>query len=92
MSFIVIGGTWEHLLQFLDEEVEIPIEADSLDGSVDGDILLSIVKSWSKKETVTVKRFCQVVTGNKPLLGITRVKEILEHAEKGFEKQKSQQT
>ena len=79
------GGTWEDLLFHLDKHFGIIMDAKLLDGSLIGDILLSIVKTWGKKTKVTVTSFCQICKE----LGNTRVVEILEEAKNTFDRRKT---
>lgn len=75
------AGTWEHLLQYVSHKVGVDMDARKLETLPLGDIILSIVQEWMRKEKVSVKRFCIVSSK----LGNLRIEEIMKEVEAKFE-------
>ena len=75
-SPFIDGASWEHLIKHLD----LKMNPEQLETSPSGDILLSILKVWSRKELVTVRCFCDVCNE----LGITVVGKKLKLAEQNI--------
>lgn len=86
MEFLVCHageGSWEHLLQYLQEKFDLKMDAGALDSLEIGVIMLSILKEWAKKEDVTVRRFCDVSKE----ISIPRVEGIMQEAFVSFKSQ-----
>ena len=86
MEFLVCHageGSWEHLLQYLQEKFDLKMDAGALDSLEIGVIMLSILKEWAKKEDVTVRRFCDVSKE----ISIPRVEGIMQEAFVSFKAQ-----
>lgn len=49
-------GSWENLISYL----QLKMYPEHLETAPPGDILMAILKVWSRKEVVTVRRFCEV--------------------------------
>ena len=75
------AGTWEHLLQYVSHKVGVDMDARKLETLPLGDIILSIVQEWMRKEKVSVERFCTVSSK----LGNLRIEEIMKEIEAKFE-------
>ena len=75
------AGTWEHLLEHVSQEVGVKMDARKLETDPLGDIVLSIVREWMRKEKVSIERFCAVSTK----LGNLRIEEIMREIEPKFE-------
>ena len=84
-SYTLTGdGTWEHLIVHLERKLhpDFKMSATILERKPVGDILLLIVREWSKVgDRVTVREFCDF---SKNQLKIGRVKHILSEAERDF--------
>jgi len=66
-------GDWEQLLNYLN----LKMDASKLETQPPGDIILQIVQFWEKKESVTVRKFCEV----SKCIGIDSVAQVLQEAE-----------
>ena len=67
------GGDWEQLLNYLN----LKMDASKLETQPPGDIILQIVQFWEKKESVTVRKFCEA----SKCIGIDSVAQVLQEAE-----------
>ncbi|KAL5477288.1 hypothetical protein EMCRGX_G024061 [Ephydatia muelleri] len=69
-------ASWENLIEYL----HLKMNPDQLETSPSGDILLSILKVWSRKDMVTIRCFCNVCNE----LGITVVEKQLKMVEQNI--------
>ena len=70
-------GTWEHMIDFLQNKAQLKMDAPALDGTDVAEIIVSIVMAWRKKENVTVRKFCDLCNE----LHVYAVQELMEKAE-----------